>query len=96
VLLQTDALRLSFRQKRHNGRVHLLQDCQRQVRFQFARVNQSERLQPLTRPENENLVNGGFAGDIPSLKLFESDKILAFLDIEPLSRGHAVRLMAPF
>jgi diadenosine tetraphosphate (Ap4A) HIT family hydrolase len=29
-------------------------------------------------------------GDIPSLKLFESDKVLAFLDINPLSRGHAV------
>ncbi|KAJ5730721.1 uncharacterized protein N7483_005229 [Penicillium malachiteum] len=30
-------------------------------------------------------------GDIPSLKLFESDKVFAFLDIQPLSRGHAVR-----
>jgi len=29
-------------------------------------------------------------GDIPSFKLFESDKVLAFLDIQPLSRGHAV------
>ncbi|TVY71528.1 Hit family protein, partial [Lachnellula suecica] len=29
-------------------------------------------------------------GDIPSLKLFESDKILAFLDINPLSKGHAL------
>ncbi|KAG9229848.1 hit family protein [Amylocarpus encephaloides] len=29
-------------------------------------------------------------GDIPSFKLFESDKILAFLDINPLSRGHAL------
>ncbi|CZT00852.1 related to protein kinase C inhibitor-I [Rhynchosporium agropyri] len=29
-------------------------------------------------------------GDIPSFKLFESDKVLAFLDINPLSRGHAV------
>jgi diadenosine tetraphosphate (Ap4A) HIT family hydrolase len=24
------------------------------------------------------------------MKLFESDKVLAFLDIQPLSRGHAV------
>ncbi len=31
------------------------------------------------------------AGDIPSFKLFESEKTLAFLDINPLSRGHAVR-----
>ncbi|KAI9858637.1 MAG: Adenosine 5'-monophosphoramidase [Vezdaea acicularis] len=29
-------------------------------------------------------------GDIPSLKLFESEKVLAFLDIQPLSRGHAL------
>lgn len=26
------------------------------------------------------------------MKLFESDKTLAFLDISPLSRGHSVRL----
>lgn len=30
------------------------------------------------------------AGEIPSLKLFESDKTFAFLDINPLSQGHAV------
>jgi len=29
-------------------------------------------------------------GDIPSFKLFESDKLLAFLDIQPLSKGHAL------
>ncbi|KAK0713138.1 HIT-like domain-containing protein [Lasiosphaeria miniovina] len=29
-------------------------------------------------------------GDIPCFKLFESDKTLAFLDINPLSRGHAL------
>jgi diadenosine tetraphosphate (Ap4A) HIT family hydrolase len=29
-------------------------------------------------------------GDIPSFKLFESDRVLAFLDIQPLSQGHAV------
>ncbi|KAI0848836.1 HIT-like protein [Daldinia vernicosa] len=29
-------------------------------------------------------------GDIPSLKLFESDKTFAFLDINPLSKGHAL------
>jgi len=33
-------------------------------------------------------------GDIPSFKLFESEKVLAFLDIQPLSRGHAVRSIA--
>lgn len=30
-------------------------------------------------------------GEIPSQKLFESAKTFAFLDIQPLSRGHAVR-----
>ncbi|GKT39903.1 hit family protein 1 [Colletotrichum spaethianum] len=29
-------------------------------------------------------------GEIPCFKLFESDKTLAFLDINPLSRGHAL------
>ncbi|MCJ1285731.1 Adenosine 5'-monophosphoramidase [Xylographa opegraphella] len=29
-------------------------------------------------------------GEIPSFKLFESPHILAFLDINPLSRGHAL------
>ncbi|KAM0694168.1 hypothetical protein Q7P36_006295 [Cladosporium allicinum] len=29
-------------------------------------------------------------GEIPSMKLFESDKTYAFLDINPLSRGHAL------
>ncbi|KAL4933962.1 HIT family protein [Aspergillus undulatus] len=29
-------------------------------------------------------------GEIPSFKLFESDKVFAFLDIQPLSRGHAL------
>ncbi|KND90783.1 Hit family protein 1 [Tolypocladium ophioglossoides CBS 100239] len=29
-------------------------------------------------------------GDIPCMKLFESEKTLAFLDIGPLSKGHAV------
>ncbi|CAF9907610.1 Adenosine 5'-monophosphoramidase [Imshaugia aleurites] len=29
-------------------------------------------------------------GDIPSFKLFESERVLAFLDIQPLSQGHAL------
>ncbi|OQD74559.1 hypothetical protein PENDEC_c010G04770 [Penicillium decumbens] len=29
-------------------------------------------------------------GDIPSFKIFESEKVFAFLDIQPLSRGHAL------
>ena len=29
-------------------------------------------------------------GDIPSFKLFENERLLAFLDIQPLSLGHAV------
>ncbi|KAF7563768.1 hypothetical protein G7046_g352 [Stylonectria norvegica] len=35
-------------------------------------------------------------GEIPSLKLFESDKTLAFLDIGPLSKGHAVMPLSAF
>ena len=30
------------------------------------------------------------AGDIPSLKVFETDQILAFLDIGPLAEGHVL------
>lgn len=29
-------------------------------------------------------------GEIPCMKLFESPRVLAFLDIQPLSRGHAL------
>ncbi|BDD55622.1 Adenosine 5'-monophosphoramidase [Monascus purpureus] len=29
-------------------------------------------------------------GEIPAFKLYESDKVLAFLDIQPLSSGHAL------
>ncbi|EAW06896.1 HIT family protein [Aspergillus clavatus NRRL 1] len=29
-------------------------------------------------------------GEIPSFKLFESETVFAFLDIQPLSRGHAL------
>ena len=29
-------------------------------------------------------------GDIPSFKLYDSDKVYAFLDIQPLSKGHAL------
>ncbi|KZZ97044.1 hit family protein 1 [Ascosphaera apis ARSEF 7405] len=29
-------------------------------------------------------------GEIPSLKLFENSKVFAFLDIQPLSKGHAL------
>lgn len=35
------------------------------------------------------------AGDIPCFKLYESARVLAFLDIQPLSRGHAVRFALP-
>lgn len=33
---------------------------------------------------------GECVGEIPSFKLFESERVFAFLDIQPLSRGHAV------
>lgn len=31
-----------------------------------------------------------YTGDIPSFKLHDSAKVFAFLDINPLSKGHAV------
>lgn len=31
-------------------------------------------------------------GEIPCFKIYESEKTLAFLDINPISKGHAVRL----
>ncbi|KAL2877520.1 Adenosine 5'-monophosphoramidase [Colletotrichum sp. CLE4] len=34
-------------------------------------------------------------GEIPCFKLFESEKTLAFLDINPLSRGHATYIVPP-
>ncbi|KAK3388553.1 hit family protein 1 [Sordaria brevicollis] len=34
-------------------------------------------------------------GEIPCFKLVETEKTLAFLDIQPLSRGHAVRACHP-
>lgn len=34
-------------------------------------------------------------GDIPSFKLYDSEKVFAFLDIGPLSRGHAVSSSSP-
>lgn len=40
--------------------------------------------------EHERTLSYILTGDIPSFKLFESDKTLAFLDINPLSKGHAV------
>ncbi|MHA1989820.1 MAG: HIT family protein [Candidatus Hodarchaeales archaeon] len=30
------------------------------------------------------------AGEIPCSKVFENDKVLAFLDIQPLSKGHTL------
>ncbi|KAK0106466.1 Adenosine 5'-monophosphoramidase [Cadophora gregata f. sp. sojae] len=39
------------------------------------------------KPQADEILS---TGDIPCFKLFESDKVLAFLDINPLSRGHAL------
>ena len=45
---------------------------------------------PLTSIALAIPANINHTGDIPSFKLFESERILAFLDIQPLSYGHAV------
>lgn len=46
-------------------------------------------------PEKQRVANTttNHTGEIPSMKLFESEKVFAFLDINPLSYGHAVRLL---
>lgn len=41
-------------------------------------------------PDPRILLTSPQPGEIPSFKLFESDCVFAFLDIQPLSRGHAV------
>ncbi|KAL9586706.1 MAG: hypothetical protein Q9212_000714 [Teloschistes hypoglaucus] len=38
----------------------------------------------------DGIRGGREKGEIPSFKLFESDRLLAFLDIQPLSLGHAL------
>jgi len=48
------------------------------------------------RVASELLANPATSGDIPSFKLLESEKILAYLDIQPLSKGHTVGLGANF
>jgi hypothetical protein len=35
-------------------------------------------------------INDQWLGEIPSMKLFESERTFAFLDIQPLSKGHSV------
>ncbi|TGJ79309.1 hypothetical protein E0Z10_g9451 [Xylaria hypoxylon] len=44
---------------------------------------------PPLPPTTQSHVNAK-TGEIPCFKLFESDKTLAFLDIGPLSKGHAL------
>jgi diadenosine tetraphosphate (Ap4A) HIT family hydrolase len=44
---------------------------------------------PIRRVDYNTLTRN--VGEIPSMKIFESDKTLAFLDIGPLSKGHSVR-----
>lgn len=51
-------------------------------------------MRKVLNPFNDRTNEPEFAGEIPSLKLFESERVFAFLDIQPLSQGHAVRLPA--
>ncbi|KAL9620920.1 MAG: hypothetical protein Q9160_004573 [Pyrenula sp. 1 TL-2023] len=44
----------------------------------------------MVSPISKLTVSPPTSGDIPSFKLFESDKVLAFLDIQPLSKGHTL------
>jgi len=74
---------LYYRFQNVSRSVHLLQDYQRCA----LSTNGSKCC--------TNAYSFGHVGDIPSFKLFESPHLLAFLDIQPLSRGHAVRLSPP-
>ena len=47
----------------------------------------------LELPHRRDLLIG--SGEIPSMKLFESEKTLAFMDIGPLALGHSVREQVP-
>ncbi|KAI1491753.1 HIT domain-containing protein [Biscogniauxia mediterranea] len=54
----------------------------------FCKIIKGNLLNPLVfKPLHIGLITGC---DIPCFKLFESDKTLAFLDINPLSKGHAL------
>jgi hypothetical protein len=61
----------------HGSIVHLLQDHQGYAVTPHAA--------DATMPDQ-------LVGEIPSMKLFESEKVLAFMDIQPLSKGHAVSI----
>ncbi len=53
-------------------------------------------LRPAALPNQYILVASRYRltrlGEIPCMKLFETEKTLAFLDIGPLSKGHAVSI----
>jgi diadenosine tetraphosphate (Ap4A) HIT family hydrolase len=49
--------------------------------FTLSALTYSSPASPLTNKQ---------PGDIPSFKLYESEKVFAFLDINPLSKGHAL------
>ncbi|WP_184718381.1 HIT family protein [Caulobacter sp.] len=42
------------------------------------------------RYDADNIFAKIIRGEIPSVKLFEDDKVLAFMDVFPQSRGHAL------
>jgi hypothetical protein len=65
----------------HGFRLYLLQDRQR-----YSPVPDDARFRTNCQPNYPYTL-----GELPCMKLFESSRVLAFLDIQPLSRGHAVR-----
>lgn len=60
--------------------------CQRWLRVSFAKSSRVCRYYLHTRA----VALTYRLGDIPSFKLYDSAKVFAFLDINPLSKGHAV------
>lgn len=70
-----------------NGLLHFLQNRQG-----YGTYNSSKPFTP--RPQKDRPI-ADFpycTGEIPSFKLYDSPKVFAFLDINPLAKGHAVRL----
>lgn len=85
----------------NNGIVHFLSYYQRCVvqgrHLPIHAATQRRKATPLLQLLQTAiyLLTACYPGEIPSFKLFESDKTLAFLDVGPLSKGHAVNAFLP-
>ncbi len=65
------------------------------VRLQVMQLRKKALKLPETYPEGEQMVQGCIfcrivQGEIPCTKIYEDDQVLAFLDINPFSKGHTL------